>query len=132
MQLLALLHCALVCTQYNHLHGITAGGLQSLDTTFQGRYTPALQAGGGIVVNLFTEGRSVLPKYGATLVNHQAKPLMVAFCTRHLFEQTARNLVASNQRVEFVYGTPAAGLDVGGVTTARGTSSRAVTGGQCW
>lgn len=122
---------AATCAQYAHLHGMTARGLVSLDATFQGRYTPALEAAGGVLANLLTEGRSIHPVYGRFLVNYAAKPITVAFGTRHLFEQTARKLVASNDRVQFMYGATAAGLEFGGAAQAAegGGSNTAVTGG---
>jgi hypothetical protein len=42
------------------------------------------------------------------------EPAPLAFCSRHLFESTARKLVTDNPKVHFLYGTTVAGLVFGG------------------
>jgi hypothetical protein len=79
------------------LHGTTAGGLASLNRIFGGRYNLALAAAGAPMLELFTHARLVHPKYGCWLPRNASASLVeTAFCTRHLFESTARQLVAGN------------------------------------
>ncbi|WIA20116.1 hypothetical protein OEZ85_005967 [Tetradesmus obliquus] len=116
-------------TQYNHLHGMTAGGLASLNRIFGGRYSPALEAAGTPMLQLFKHARLVHPTYGCWLPrNASAAPVATAFCTRHMFESTARQLVAGNERVEFVHGAKAVGLqfeeDAGAAAAAAEPSTR--------
>lgn len=125
--------------QYNHLHGMTAGGLASLNRIFGGRYSPALEAAGTPMLQLFKHARLVHPTYGCWLPrNASAAPVATAFCTRHLFESTARQLVAGNERIELVYGAKAVGLqfeeEAGAAAAAAEPSTRRqklVTGAGC-
>jgi hypothetical protein len=119
------------------LHGMTAGGLKSLDNIFSGRYSTALAAAGAPMLDLFKNARLVHPQFGCWIGrNASAAPVRVAFCTRHLFESTARQLVAGNTRVDLVYGAKAVGLQLedaqpaGGAAAAGShpTPQKAVTG----
>jgi hypothetical protein len=90
------------------------------------------------MLQLYHHARLVHPQYGCWMPhNKSAAPVSTAFCTRHVFESTARHLVAENERVEFVYGAKAVGLQfeeaaAAAAADAGGPSSqqqKAVTGG---
>jgi hypothetical protein len=112
------------------LHGMTAGGLKSLDNIFSGRYSTALTAAGAPMLDLFYNARLVHPQYGCWIgTNATAQPQKVAFCTRHLFESTARQLVAGNARVELVYAAKVTGLQFEDATSAAGGAAAAAGSG---
>lgn len=89
-------------------------GLQTYDDFFDGRFSKGLAAAGGNLTN----------HYPCAIMHHPAsgiKPWLrnpalkkenipVAICTRHVFETTARQLVAENPKVQFVYGQGVTGL----------------------
>jgi hypothetical protein len=78
------------------------------------------------MLDLFKNARLVHPQFGCWISrNASAAPVQIAFCTRHLFESTARQLVAGNKRVELVYGAKAVGLQLEDVQSAGGAAAAA-------
>lgn len=125
-------------------------GLRTLDTIFAGRYSTALQASGGHIIDMLQHVLAHHPVSGpGPWLRHTppqaaaAEPIYTALGTRHLFETTARNLLSDNPRVEFLYGTSVAGLlfedddsCAPGAAAAAAASDlpsqhKAVTGGPC-
>jgi hypothetical protein len=119
----------------------TLQGLQLFDEIFGGRYSKHLQAAGARIVDHYKSALIHHPKMGLKpLLRHipAKEPNTGALCTRHLFESTARKLVADNPRVQFMYGASVTGLVFGeeGADKAAAADDDAahktVTGGRNW
>jgi hypothetical protein len=102
-------------------------GLQTLDAIFEGRYSTTLQASGGRIVDmvkssLFHHSSGLRPWLRPV---KGTGPIYMAQCTRHLFETTARKLVADNPRVQFRHGASVTGLLFGEASCVQGAAAAA-------
>ncbi|WIA29949.1 hypothetical protein OEZ86_000048 [Tetradesmus obliquus] len=121
-------------SQYNQIHAMTAQGLRTFDSIFNGRYVPALRAAGGNIVDMLRQFMFFHPTTGLrpwARAEHSREPVLTAACSRQLLESTARQLVTENERVSIQYGATAAGLVLEGLRKSSNSSSSkeaAVTG----
>jgi hypothetical protein len=102
------------------------------DDIFDGQFTPMLAAGGATMT---TQHQSVIFHHPSTGLQPwlrniplQKGEIPVAFCTRHLFETSARKLVMEILKVEFKYGVVVAGLQFEGQESGGGGPDKRVTG----
>jgi hypothetical protein len=105
--------CIQPCSRLRLLLPSHLQGLQLFDEIFDGRYSKHLQAAGARIVDHYKSALIHHPKIGLKpLLRHipAKEPNTGALCTRHLFESTARKLVADNPRVQFLYGASVTGL----------------------
>ncbi len=108
----------------------TLQGLQTLDAIFDGRYSTTLQASGGRIIDMLQNILGHHPASGLGPWMRRGKdnvtpPILMALCTRHLFETTARKLLAENPRVQFRYGAPVTGLLFGADSCNAGAAAAA-------
>lgn len=87
-------------------------GLTLYDQVFDGRFQKALQSNGAIIDNMLDCTIFHHPASGQQpwLRGMPAQAIPAVFCSRHVFETTARQLLADNPRVRFVYGASVSGL----------------------